>query len=477
MRQKRKRDVIQYATEQKVPLSELQPRIPAAHLLHLPQCHRDVVRNSPSVRAASERTVRKLMMELANTHGTTTRTLQDPNLDAAGAYVTDPLKLTRILVRSSTFLAVGGDSGGDSPSTLKLGITYTSPSPPIRPRRSRKTPMNAEVFIPLIVLAGTDDWGALAQLRDGGYTQFEGETAAAGCQTIWQVLQHILSGAIHSNVFLNGDWKFLNCVLGLKSAASNNPCPICKVHRSQLLTLDPHRTPENNPSVGHHRFLWIDPQRIVPLPLHVFLGIANRIITMIFPKLIGLDRVQLEMAEVSSVHSRGCGGQADRSSLNGSELSKWLSGLHTWELFMMDEEDDEMMPPDDISRMARMDKWMRELQHSLLNKDRWTSDALEAFQELVISITSDWTHITGDRIFPKLHMLLHCVEFAIRHRFLGRYSESQLESCHARMNQLFHHNHRNMGSKLSERVRRTLVGVLLKAMQPCLICDADADPA
>ena len=90
-----------------------------------------------------------------------------------------------------------------------------------------------------------------------------------------------------------------------------------------------------------------------------------------------------------------------------------------------------------------------------------------------MSVTTDWTAVTGDRVFPKLHMLLHCAEFAMRHRYLGRYSESQLESCHARMNQLFHHNHRNVGAKLGERTRRTLVNVLLGAIQPCLMQEID----
>ena len=140
---------------------------------------------------------------------------------------------------------------------------------------------------------------------------------------------------------------------------------------------------------------------------------------------------------------------------------------------MADETDDVMIPPDTISRMCRMDRWMLELKRSLLHKNRWTAEALEAFQELAITVTSDWSNITGDRVFPKLHMLLHCAEFAMRHRYLGRYSESQMESCHARMNQLFHHNHRNLGAKHSERIRRSMVNVVLASIQPCLIYETD----
>ena len=70
--------------------------------------------------------------------------------------------------------------------------------------------------------------------------------------------------------------------------------------------------------------------------------------------------------------------------------------------------------------------------------------------------------------FPKLHMLRHAVDFAERHRFLGRASEAQIESFHAQFNALFHRQHRNQSGNTGERLRRSLADATLRAVQPCL---------
>ena len=76
--------------------------------------------------------------------------------------------------------------------------------------------------------------------------------------------------------------------------------------------------------------------------------------------------------------------------------------------------------------------------------------------------------VSGDlqAAFPKLHMLHHSVEFAERHRFLGRASEAQIESFHASFNALFHKQHRNQSSNTAERLRRCLADASLRAVQP-----------
>jgi len=61
----------------------------------------------------------------------------------------------------------------------------------------------------------------------------------------------------------------------------------------------------------------------------------------------------------------------------------------------------------------------------------------------VKDIQDNWSSETGQAAFPKLHMLRHSLEFAERYRFLGRASESQIESFHATFNALFHKQHRN----------------------------------
>ena len=79
-----------------------------------------------------------------------------------------------------------------------------------------------------------------------------------------------------------------------------------------------------------------------------------------------------------------------------------------------------------------------------------------------------WQRETHIKPFPKLHMLTHTVEFAQRHRFLGRMSEAQIESFHAQFNALFHKHHHNQSNNTSERLRRSLADATLRAIQPTL---------
>ena len=84
------------------------------------------------------------------------------------------------------------------------------------------------------------------------------------------------------------------------------------------------------------------------------------------------------------------------------------------------------------------------------------------------SISTDWQAETNSGSFPKLHMLHHTIDFAERHRFLGRASEAQIESFHATFNALFHKQHRNQSSDTAERLRRSLADAALRAVQPFL---------
>jgi DnaJ-domain-containing protein 1 len=62
-------------------------------------------------------------------------------------------------------------------------------------------------------------------------------------------------------------------------------------------------------------------------------------------------------------------------------------------------------------------------------------------------------------------MLLHSLEFAEQHRFLGRASEAQIESYHRAYNELFNEHHLNMTHNDAERQRRSLADTTLRAVQ------------
>ena len=92
--------------------------------------------------------------------------------------------------------------------------------------------------------------------------------------------------------------------------------------------------------------------------------------------------------------------------------------------------------------------------------------SIKAFRTAVSDIHSNWRSETSIKAFPKLHMLHHTIDFAERHRFLGRASEAQIESFHATFNTLFHNHHHNMSGNTGVRLRRCLADATLHAIQP-----------
>ena len=93
-------------------------------------------------------------------------------------------------------------------------------------------------------------------------------------------------------------------------------------------------------------------------------------------------------------------------------------------------------------------------------KKVWDVIELWKFRQFLHDIYKYWQKTTGDRPFPKLHMLRHAVEFAEKRHISGTVSEAQIEYFHIRFNNLYHVRHRNMSLNLKERARRCLVHAL-----------------
>ena len=286
-------------------------------VIHLPTAVREQLRSVPSLHIPCEQTMIQCKQQLASSHATETGTF------AGGAYMTDPLAYVSVLCAQSAFLAVGGDAGG---GRCAIGITYSHQS--------------VQHFAALLVYEGSDSWLELQDCRAEGLTPFVGDSTAF--PHIWAVLQHLIDTRA---AFLNGDWCFLNAVLGIMS-----------------------------PDVS---------------------------------------------AATKASHS---------------VLSRWLQQLH----------------------------------HFLLRSDEWTPADIDAWRSVVTDIHQNWCGETGQKAFPKLHMLLHSLEFVERWRLLGRVSEAQIESSHATFNALFHKQHCNQSSNIAERLRRSLADASLRAVQPFL---------
>ena len=418
-----------------------QPPVPPAELIHLPTSVRDQIRSVPSLHIPSEQTMIKRKKTLATSHATGTGTFVN------GAYLTDPLRFVSVLCAQTSFIAVGGDAGGGH---TKLGVTYSVGK--------------LQHFAALIIYEGGDSWEQLHALTTPALTPFTGDSAAY--PHIFAVLQHLINTMA---ALLNGDWPFINAVLGLMAPSATHPCPICIVTHNNYLRSARYRTPADRHSLDrtHSRLLTIDPERIVPTPLHLFLGISNRIILDAFSELLGKQHVEQALKAVTTVHSAGCGGKSDLYDLNGPEIRKWLKKNCCSTLLAAATRAGSVTAACKTT-FSVLKGWLQQLHDCLLHKDEWERDDIEAWRSVVDDIWQHWCAEAKSVPFPKLHMLRHAVDFAERHRFLGRASEAQIESFHAQFNALFHRQHRNQSGNTGERLRRSLADATLRAVQPCL---------
>lgn len=456
-------------SELKVPPSALAPVIAPPHeLLHTSCAERKRIRSVDSVSIASEKQMAEYREFLAGTHATRTA---DITGEVKGAYVEDPLRLLRILSENSRdgFLVIGGDGGG---GTVKIGATYL-------------TARGTLQFTPLLVAELNESPESLHRLASDGDVKTPFIEDSKEFDSIWDVLQHVIDSS--ESVLLNGDWKWINTVVGLKSPSSTHPCPICVVDKDDFLQLTraPHqraimRTHRNNPSTldDFEPLLHIYAGRIVPTPLHVYLGVCNRILKKVMPLFVGKAVTTASIARVKQIHSAGRGGLADLYDLNGPELDAWLR--HNTDSSLITEAATAAVSIQDAAKkLAHRDMqmkamiqlpivigWMRTIRHAALHAEDWSQTDVTNFSEMITLLQTSWVQLTGDTPFPKLHMLSHFAPFARRHGFLGRAAESQIESAHAKVNQSHNNNHVNMSRQPSTRIRRSLVGVLLKAVQP-----------
>ncbi len=270
--------------------------------------------------------------------------------------------------------------------------------------------------------------------------------------------------------FVNGDWPFINTVLGLKNASATHPCPICCISSSNLLGSAQYRKPEHSHSrnCNHDRLLTISSDRIVPTPLHLFLGISNRIILDAFSKLLGKELVEQTLKQVTTIHSADCGGKSDLFDLNGPEIRKWIKKECSSTLREAAEKEN-ILTAEQKATHSILSRWLQSLHDHLLHKKDWEAKEIEEWRAAVNDIQQHWCAETGQEPFPKLHMLRHSLEFAERHRILGRASEAQIESYHYQYKKLFNEHHLNMAHDEPERLRRCLADTTLRAVQPILI--------
>ena len=199
---------------------------------------------------------------------------------------------------------------------------------------------------------------------------------------------------------------------------------------------------------------------IVPTPLHLYLGIGNRIIT-IYIDLYGTEAVYASLQTIKTIRDPGAIGRSNVHALNGNELSKWVENKCGESVYAAS-------PNKANNAYLVLEDWLKQLKHFCLEKTKWTNLDYAQFYSLVHLIRREWSSTTEDTPFPKLHMLLHAAQFAEFHGMLSKLSESPMESYHHSFNEKYLRNHLNSIRTKSKRIRRCLADAVCKALQPIL---------
>jgi hypothetical protein len=316
-------------------------------------------------------------------------------------------------------------------------------------------------------------------------------------------LNHLLA----CNAHLQGDWKFINTVRGLAAPHARYGCFLCKANLLQPCALGEERTLAEEYAIGlelvqqpqtatasheghfavvRQPILICSLDHIVPLPLHIYLGLGNFLIKRVYGGIVGKKWIGERIALVRQ--GKVPNGWSEVFDLNGKQLEEWIKKGHCAAVvaelerlrqggarqrvrFVCDgslvHSSPLQPPPGAEDRLSTAARWLKGLHRHLLPARPWTSEEVGEFKQLQEEMWRDWQQITLRQPIPKLHMLAHAVQFAEKNRALGRFSEAPIEAAHGEYDSPFtlsHNNQADVEKGWEQRLRRSLVSVTLRAM-------------
>jgi hypothetical protein len=357
------------------------------------------------------------------------------------AYLSNPLFFINIVTNYSSFICIGIDKGNQS---TKIGISYEC--------------QNRITYSALMVSSGDDTYEDLLELKEN--------------TPIFNTLQSLIDNEKQNQkVFVCCDMKTINAIIGIKQASSNNPCPICITHKSKLNHMGNERqqvahtrsTSARNSENDEVPLLNVKSKRIVPIPLHIYLGLCNKIIDDTLPQLVEDDEVLTTSSQsVKAVSLTGNVGASRVYSLNGPALDKYIREEKIYQVY-------NELPYDEYNeQLTKLQSWMTKLHDNLLTKNKWTAQKTQSFKVFVDELLTEWKDRTLTKLTPKCHMLLHCIQFVKNFDYLGKYNESQLESYHGKFLHKQSINHFNTNHNKGEQLRRVLADSTLQAIVNCV---------
>ena len=192
--------------------------------------------------------------------------------------------------------------------------------------------------------------------------------------------------------------------------------------------------------------------RVVPLPLHIFLGLGNQLVQLVEDELTEGDdaadfAIFVGSCKATPADINGAQKRSAARTLNGGEL-KHIVHSPEFLLFIECVVDEEMK----TYLHVLLEVFLRLLPF-LLSPERLSRREISDFTRLVILIGDVW-HRNKDVVKPKVHMLSHCAQFAAQHRGVGAYNESPMESSHHDVHLTFE-RHSNCGRNTPLKERRT----------------------
>ena len=109
--------------------------------------------------------------------------------------------------------------------------------------------------------------------------------------------------------------------------------------------------------------------------------------------------------------------------------------------------------------------WLTGLGSYLLHGRKWEQEEYNRFQQLQEDICNRWESVTGRTPTNKVHILKHCVEYTRKWQYLGRDSESRVESEHSTFNKGIDHTHCNVAQYPAENLHRSHVSTIQKTIR------------
>jgi hypothetical protein len=378
------------------------------------------------------------------------------NLNGAelhGVYVLDPLRLIHVVCPSWERATILVDSGG---GTTKVGLN-------LHEHRSDRW---HSAFLPLLVYAGKDNNAGLAAFAALPASPFIGTSSAH--VTLWALLQSLIDGprpvylcgdlnsiaAIRGQMQSNATWGCCWCLAKLGDPAGQLAAPRVK-DQSDLVR----GRLEDRPQL-----LAIDPARIVPPSLHLFLGLGNALLEAMADVCPGVKDLR------EAVRGAEPSGVSEVFALNGNQLASFIKTKRATVVntFVATTHNTRGgAQPAGVSRLRQMSCWLKKLHAFMLPGAIWPDARKQALGRLVDDMTANWDTVTGLSTRPKLHVLAHTVDFAAAAGALGAFNEAAVERYHAELNKRLHDNIAapDPVTRLQRAVGSTLTQLVAKAQR------------